>query len=395
MSSRGESFRLSMPYFTEQQRGQMLDLTLEYGYAGVLPLEEMPDYRLIQLLVEELLYVYDEEWVDIFWEMQNRELVHRLLVAFPQIGWARCEMAVRPSALLPLPRSSIVHWSREDLPALGEPRGSYSRPLPDACWYSSGDPAVFRIGAPRVLQGALAELYTKLQPVANVDFTFLPTPCQSVGGAFEEMLRLAEQFERYDAFILPRPAQHELQRCAEAGTTSESRTRNLLIPRLLPADQEIMSSHLAPGNLGTLGDALVVVGRDAASHDAATPGASDPLVCALLGGPKANGGFAPHPLFEARAGFFPGMPSKHQFARLLLEKRFASPHTLRAPPPPHCTGRAAPPRAPPRAKRRLVLAGKFDVRPAFADTTLELCLARRLTPERAAECVKAFNAARA
>ena len=54
MSSRGESFRLSMPYFTEQQRGQMIDLTLEYGYAGVLPLEEMPDYRLIQLLVEEL-----------------------------------------------------------------------------------------------------------------------------------------------------------------------------------------------------------------------------------------------------------------------------------------------------------------------------------------------------
>ena len=54
MSSRGESFRLSMPYFTEQQRGQMIDLTLEYGYAGVLPLEEMPDYRLIQLLVEEV-----------------------------------------------------------------------------------------------------------------------------------------------------------------------------------------------------------------------------------------------------------------------------------------------------------------------------------------------------
>ena len=37
------------------------------SYRGVLPLTQMPDYRLIQLLVEEVLYVYEPSWIDIFW----------------------------------------------------------------------------------------------------------------------------------------------------------------------------------------------------------------------------------------------------------------------------------------------------------------------------------------
>ena len=65
IARRGESFRLHLEgYFTEQQHGRTLNLVLEYGYAGVLPLESMPDYRLIQLLVEEVLYIYDADWLD-------------------------------------------------------------------------------------------------------------------------------------------------------------------------------------------------------------------------------------------------------------------------------------------------------------------------------------------
>ena len=49
----GESFTLHLnDYFVEQQQGRTLDITLSYGYRDVLALEEMPDYRLVQMLVE-------------------------------------------------------------------------------------------------------------------------------------------------------------------------------------------------------------------------------------------------------------------------------------------------------------------------------------------------------
>ena len=69
----GESFTLHLnDYFVEQQQGRTLDITLSYGYRDVLALEEMPDYRLVQMLVEEVFYIYDAAWCDIFWEVQNR-----------------------------------------------------------------------------------------------------------------------------------------------------------------------------------------------------------------------------------------------------------------------------------------------------------------------------------
>ena len=56
----GESFTLHLnDYFVEQQQGRTLDITLSYGYRDVLALEEMPDYRLVQMLVEEVFYIYD------------------------------------------------------------------------------------------------------------------------------------------------------------------------------------------------------------------------------------------------------------------------------------------------------------------------------------------------
>ena len=67
-AAKGEAFRLHLDgYFVENQMGQTVNLLLEFGYRGVLPLTQMPDYRLIQLLVEEVLYVYEPSWIDIFW----------------------------------------------------------------------------------------------------------------------------------------------------------------------------------------------------------------------------------------------------------------------------------------------------------------------------------------
>ena len=41
-SQAGESFVLHLTgYFTEQQRGRTLNIKLEYGYDGVLPLDKM------------------------------------------------------------------------------------------------------------------------------------------------------------------------------------------------------------------------------------------------------------------------------------------------------------------------------------------------------------------
>ena len=173
MAGRGESFRLHLSYFTEQQQGQRLTLLLEYGYAGVLPLQHMPDYRLIQLVVEEVLYVYGAEWVDVFWEMQNREVVRRLLVAFPLISWVHCEMTVAPSDMLPITRTSVVKWERDDLPTLPREIATFlgkaempdfHRPLPDACWYTA-PPPTFNIGAPRYLLSSLQPLHAKLAAV--------------------------------------------------------------------------------------------------------------------------------------------------------------------------------------------------------------------------------------
>lgn len=239
----GESFRLHLSYFTEQQHGQTLTLSLEYGYAGVLPLDKMPDYRLIQMLIEDVLYVYDKEWVDIFWELQNRELIRRLLCSFPTISWARCEMTVAPSELLPISRTSIVNWRREDLPSLPltiptflglATMVDFFRPLPDACWYSA--PAGFNIGAPRYLLSSLQSLYMQLSAVKasadqqratktdaastsgeSVCLSFLPICLGAAAGTYEEMLSLCESKRVYDALVLPTSAQHSLIRSEEVG----------------------------------------------------------------------------------------------------------------------------------------------------------------------------------
>ena len=97
------------------------------------------------------------------------------------------------------------------------------------------------------------------------------------------------------------------------------------------------------------------------------------MVSALLGGPTAHL-FAPHTLSEAREGFYGNDTSKRGpfFSRtaddslLLLEKQFAGPYQLRG----------------------------FQVRPAFADSPLELSLARRFAKlPRAAAALDAFKAA--
>ena len=124
--------------------------------------EEVLTKHNVQMLVEEVFYIYDAAWCDIFWEVQNRELVRRLLNAFPVMSWAKSEVRVRPSELLPIARTSTVEWAQKDVPRLGPGTGEFSRLLPDACWYGSATGA-FNVGAPRCVLPALSDAWTALQ----------------------------------------------------------------------------------------------------------------------------------------------------------------------------------------------------------------------------------------
>ncbi len=297
----GESFTLHLnDYFVEQQQGRTLDITLSYGYRDVLALEEMPDYRLVQMLVEEVFYIYDAAWCDIFWEVQNRELVRRLLNAFPVMSWAKSEVRVRPSELLPIARTSTVEWAQKDVPRLGPGTGRFSRLLPDACWYGSTTGA-FNVGAPRCVLPALSNVWRAVDreksapgatvPGANcadtVMLSFLPTQLQATAEMYDEMLRYCTSYGAYDALILPAAAAHSMERWATGLTTDGIFVEVEQKPGVFPSASPVVDHFLA----------------------------------ALLGNPA---GFTAHGLAAARAAFFKGGASK-----LLVEARFAAALTAR------------------------------------------------------------------
>ena len=287
----GESFTLHLnDYFVEQQQGRTLDITLSYGYKDVLALEEMPDYRLVQMLVEEVFYIYDAAWCDIFWEVQNRELVRRLLNAFPVMSWAKSEVRVRPSELLPIARTSTVEWAQKDVPRLGPGTGEFSRLLPDACWYGSTTGA-FNVGAPRCVLPALSDAWTALQAAPGATDTtvlsFLPTQLQATAEMYDEMLRYCTSYGAYDALILPAAAAHGMERWATGLTTEGIFVEVEQKPGVFPSASPVVDHFLA----------------------------------ALLGSPA---GFTAHGLPAARAAFFKGGASK-----LLVEARFAAALTAR------------------------------------------------------------------
>ena len=287
----GESFTLHLnDYFVEQQQGRTLDITLSYGYKDVLALEEMPDYRLVQMLVEEVFYIYDAAWCDIFWEVQNRELVRRLLNAFPVMSWAKSEVRVRPSELLPIARTSTVEWAQKDVPRLGPGTGEFSRLLPDACWYGSATGA-FNVGAPRCVLPALSDAWTALQSAPGATdsmvLSFLPTQLQATAEMYDEMLRYCTSYGAYDALILPAAAAHSMERWAIGRTTEGIFVEVEQKPGVFPSASPVVDHFLA----------------------------------ALLGSPA---GFTAHGLAAARAAFFKGGASK-----LLVEARFAAALTAR------------------------------------------------------------------
>ena len=286
----GESFTLHLnDYFVEQQQGRTLDITLSYGYRDVLALEEMPDYRLVQMLVEEVFYIYDAAWCDIFWEVQNRELVRRLLNAFPVMSWAKSEVRVRPSELLPIARTSTVEWAQKDVPRLGPGTGEFSRLLPDACWYGSATGA-FNVGAPRCVLPALKDAWSN-EPGPTTDtvvLSFLPTQLQATAEMYDEMLRYCTSYGAYVALILPAASAHGMERWAILDRTTEG--------------------------------IFVEVEQKPGVFPSASP-VVDHFLAALLGSPAD---FTAHGLAAARAAFFKGGASK-----LLVEARFAAALTAR------------------------------------------------------------------
>ena len=340
MADDGESFCLQLNgYFVEQQQGRVLDLKLTYGYIGLLPLFDCPDYRLIQIAVEEVLYAYTAEWVDIFWEMLNRELVRRLLDRFTAISYVRSEMSVRPSDLLPIARTSVVHWSRATLPRLLQsmpsPPLDLGKPVADASWYPSGVEGAFNICAPRVLIPSLEGLHSKMAAdpslaegtaaaTGTVCLSFCPTPALAAKGTFAEMLRLP----CYDAFILPKLSPyHEDERW---GHQDEWRALSLC-----PAE----GGAVVIGNLSGI---VCITQKTATAHDLrkydpdiATKAHSqgvqmaDSFLAAMLDLPKKHS--ESDDISSLRERFFTEPhPSAPKFvASMLVEERYAHSLTVR------------------------------------------------------------------
>jgi hypothetical protein len=115
----GEFFTVFLDdYFTERQGGQVVSLRIEYKFYEQPARETMPDYRAVQILVEDLLY--EEGDPDLYWELVNRELVRRLLVAHPQIAEVESRFTVSPRRELTIFRHSRVRYGRDVLGWLGE-----------------------------------------------------------------------------------------------------------------------------------------------------------------------------------------------------------------------------------------------------------------------------------
>lgn len=303
-----------------------------------------PDYRLIQLLIEEVLYVYPAEWIDIFWEMANRELVRRLLDAFPQLSWVRSEMSVLPSDLLPIMRMSAVQWRAQDVLLLAGPvMAPFYRPLPDACYYPSPAPA-FNIGAPRYLLSSLTKLYKTLAGSPDVAdsrlaLSFVPTCLAAAPKTYDELLALCTVWGTYDALILPKAAAHGLARLSTVGKLT----------------------------------GLVEV-KQKASAGGREQGVAEHLLHSLVGEPPA---YTAETHASAREIFFNGhteatnLPAsvlgmqaqKLKAPKMLLEARFAAPLTLRG----------------------------YTVEPAFEGEPLELVVPK-LTPQVQAALAKLMAA---
>ncbi len=208
----GEFFTVRMPsYFVEIQGGNRVDLVLTIEYDGVLPQARMPDYRIAQILAEDTLYSVPDPLT--FWELTNREIVRRILVAFPQIRWVESKLTVNPRDALSVRRFSRVAWSQADLPKLGVVKDFV------ADRYREARPDTYNVLVPRCLKESIEPLRKAFaEGKDGVVVDLAPYPLEGTDESYAALFRLLRPNGLYDALILPESAKHELSRVRGAGT---------------------------------------------------------------------------------------------------------------------------------------------------------------------------------
>lgn len=195
----GEFFTVQMKdYFVELQGGQRVDLEITYHFPKNFPRADMPDYRAVQILVEDALYGLPQSYT--YWEITNREIVQRLLKAYPLFLAVQSEFFIQPREILNIKRGSTVKHLQEDVKGI-----ELLTKLDIDTFYNARDGA-FNILVPRPLKPSVADLVAKTKAskkLGEVIVDYTPFPLAGSAFTFPEILNSLKPAGPYQAVVLP------------------------------------------------------------------------------------------------------------------------------------------------------------------------------------------------
>jgi len=195
----GEFFTIQMhDYFVELQGGQRVDLEITYQFPKNFPRADMPDYRAVQILVEDALYGLPQSYT--YWEITNREIVRRLLTAFPLFLAVESKFFIEPREILNIRRGTTVALLQADAKGLD----AITQIDQDA--YYQARTGAFNILVPRPLKASVAELVAKIKAspkVGEVILDYTPFPLAGSEFTFPEIVNSLNPAGAYRALILP------------------------------------------------------------------------------------------------------------------------------------------------------------------------------------------------
>ena len=215
----GESFTIHLEnYFVELQGGQRVDLTIHYQYASNIAREDIPDYRAVQILVEDALYGMPT--LGPYWEITNKEIVRRLLTAFPQFPRVESQFNIRPRGLLNIHRGSTVELQQSDLAEV-----KLLTALDQDTYYLARD-GHYNILVPRPFKASLGDIMQAVKNAPDLasgtQGLIFDVPCFPLAGSeftMDGLLAGLKPSGPYSAIVLPEKvgAARGLTKIAELG----------------------------------------------------------------------------------------------------------------------------------------------------------------------------------
>jgi hypothetical protein len=286
VQAEGESFTIRLKdYFVELQGGQRVDLEIHYRYAPKIERADIPDYRAVQILVEDALY--GMPGTGPYWEITNKEIVFHLLKAFPQFPKVSSRFDIQPRALLNISRGSTVEYGQGDLKDY-----TLLTQLDQDAYYQARE-GHYNILVPRPFKASLAGLMRRVanssvnaQDAGGVIFDL---PCFPLAGSaytFSALLDGLKPKGPYSAIVLP-----------EAVGEKQGLTKLASVGSL-----QGMVKVINSGNNETLKPVAEV------------------SLAAVLG---LGEDYAPGPLAEVRERFF-----TQQASAIVMEEKYARPYQL-------------------------------------------------------------------